>query len=62
MLKNDDLSWTLKHIKVAMQKILTEGIQKIISKIDEDLETKVKCINYFHQRIQGYIDKIKPLA
>lgn len=33
------LSWTRKAIKVVwMQKILTEGIQKIIPRIDEDIE------------------------
>lgn len=34
-------SWTRKAIKeVRMQKILTEGIQKMISRIDEDIENK----------------------
>lgn len=35
------LSWTRKAINVVrMKKILTEGIQKIISRVDEDIKNK----------------------
>lgn len=35
------LSWTRKTIKVArIQNILTDGIQEIMSRTDEDIENK----------------------
>lgn len=50
MLMDDNLSWTIKGTKIVrMKEILTEGIQKTISRIDEDIQTKVKPIIFIRE-------------